>query len=112
MASQRAVSSADGRKMPPAIGDAVAPFGSQGKGGRTRDGAIYPAASRHNVSRLQQEPNPLQSECVHMGALVQQWSKNCLYTVGIVGGGGEWMFYSPLGSYVPLHAMYAHGGKR
>jgi hypothetical protein len=34
MASQRAVSSADGRKMPPAIGDAVAPFGSEGGGGR------------------------------------------------------------------------------
>jgi hypothetical protein len=33
MASQRVVSSADGRKMPPAIGDAVAPFGSEGGGG-------------------------------------------------------------------------------
>ena len=89
MASQRAVSSADGRKMPPAIGDAVAPFGSlcRGVGRGTRDGAIYPAASRHNVSRLQQEPNPLQSECVHMGALVQQWSKDCIYNVGIVRGG-------------------------
>ena len=36
MASQRAVSSADGRKMPPAIGDAVAPFGSVGGEGEGR----------------------------------------------------------------------------
>jgi hypothetical protein len=50
MASLRAASPADGRKMPPAIEDAVAPFGSGVGAGR--DGAIYPAASRHNVSRL------------------------------------------------------------
>jgi hypothetical protein len=56
MASQRAVSSADRSKMPPAIGDAVAPFGSVGAGGGERDGAIYPAASRHNVQGYSKNP--------------------------------------------------------
>lgn len=70
MATVQLVSSADGLMMPPATGDA----GDRGEGGR--DGASYPAASRHNCSRLQREPSPLQSECVHMDALMQKWLNN------------------------------------
>jgi hypothetical protein len=59
--------------MPPATGDADDPKADGGGGGQ--GWSIYPTASRHNCSRLQVEPSPLQSEYVHMATLMQKGHK-------------------------------------